>query len=421
MQKISKKEYNEAINKFIETVNKEIENWEIYKDSPEMQERVKRDTIAGLVKLPDLQKNAVITKLIEKGIFTKTEMDKALEIPIEERIEISVKDLLESDLPPEELIIGNGIMPTKGYMVIASREKAGKTLFGLNMALNLVSKTHFLESYPVFKKCKVLYIYFESNPRNLKDVLEKQIEGLSKLGIKILREDVDNFHVYNAKEKRLAINLKNDDVDHLKKTVDRFKPDVIILDPIGKIASFPMNKDENIKKFIDLMINIRDCFWILIHHYRKQGKDEEGIDPATRIRGSSNLANFAETIICIEPASKKLPANFKKVYFELRRKYEPIPLEIKYDNNYLNYEVVDITDLSRPERVAYPEIVEFVKLNFGGKASRRDIALACAQKFCVSEGRIDQLVAKAKKAGAMYKEEGKFGKWCVTDTGELPF
>ena len=187
------------------------------------------------------------------------------------------------------------------------------------------------------------------------------------------------------------------------------------------IACFKMNEAENITKLINLMKNIRNCFWVLIHHSRKPGKDENEADPFSEIRGSSNLANFAETTICIKPGGKNLPANYKKIYFEIRRQYTLIPVEVKFDLRYLNYETIDITNLRRPAKVTYQEVVEFVKLNFKDGASRGDIVMACAQKFCVNEVRIDQLVADAKKAGLMYKKEGKFGKWCVKDDEELPF
>ena len=419
---INKQEYEKSVEEFLTFVDKEIELWGIYKDSPELQKIEKDKIIAGLLQLPELQKTVMIPKLIQSGIFTSSEIDEAFKIPIEKRIFFSMKDLLESNLPPEEMLIGNGIMPTRGYMVIASREKTGKTLFGLNMALNLVSGTHFLQEYPVYKKCRIVYVYYESNQRNLKEILEKQIEGLLKLGIKIPLDDIDNFYGYDAYEKKLSITLnKSDDLTHFKKSIDIFKPDVIIIDPLGMIACFKMNEAENITKLINLMKNIRNCFWVLIHHSRKPGKDENEADPFSEIRGSSNLANFAETTICIKPGGKNLPANYKKIYFEIRRQYTLIPVEVKFDLRYLNYETIDITNLRRPAKVTYQEVVEFVKLNFKDGASRGDIVMACAQKFCVNEVRIDQLVADAKKAGLMYKKEGKFGKWCVKDDEELPF
>jgi hypothetical protein len=125
--KMTKEETDKAIDLFLEDTEKEIENWKngVYKNSPDMQEWVKKKIITGLIQLPDsdLRRSILIAKLIENGIFTtRGEIDKALEIPIEKRIEFSFKDLLESAIPKEEMIIGNGIMPTKGYMVIASRE-----------------------------------------------------------------------------------------------------------------------------------------------------------------------------------------------------------------------------------------------------------------------------------------------------------
>lgn len=407
--KDTKKEQEEAISEFLKYVEKEIGQWGIYKDSPEIQERVKKDITKGLVKLPELTQTALIPKLLKSKIFTQSEIDKAFEIPIEERKEIDLSEIKNSKLSPENLLMGRGIMPEKGYMVISSSEKKGKTLFALNMGLCLISGNHFLD-IPVIKKCRVFYIFSESNVYMLKDTMTKILKGLAEKEIEIKDKDLKNFLFYNAKVSKLIFTKGNREIPKLKESISRFRPDVVIIDPIGRIVDYTLNNAENIVTLANLMNEIRGCFWVLVHHSRKRGSEdiERITDPISRIRGSSNLANFAESVICIEPAGEKMPDNYKKIYFSVRRAYEPIPLQVKWDIENLNYDLMDTTDFKRPKKISVNDLVTFINDNFEGSGCRRDIVIAGAQKFKVSERYLYRLMIEAFDKGRLMKNEDKW-------------
>jgi hypothetical protein len=408
---MDKKEHDEAVNEFLKYVDKEIGQWGIYNKSPELQEGIKKNVIKGLIQLTGTQKTAIINKLLNNRIFTKSEMDQALEIPIEERKEYNFFDLKNLEIKAESLLMGRGIMPEKGYMVISSGEKKGKTLFGLNLSMCLISQNYFLD-IPVMKKCRVFYIYSESNPYHLKDTTNKIIKGLANNGIEISDNDKRSLQFYDAKRAKLIFAPKSKSITDLKKSIDLFCPDIVIIDPIGRIIDYTLNKAENIVMLINLMSSIKDCFWVLIHHNRKRANEEEekGTDPISRIRGSSNLANFAESILCIEPAGGKMPDNFKKIYFSIRRSYEALPLQVKWDIKYLNYELMDTTDFKRPKKVSIDDLITFIvesKLK-----NRRDIVIAGSQKFKVSERHIYNLMLEGFEAGELIKNGDK---WMAKD------
>ncbi len=407
--KDTKKEQEEAISEFLKYVDKEIGQWGIYKKSPELQERVKKDITKGLLKLPELTQTAIIPKLLESKIFTQSEIDKAFEIPIEERKEIDLSEIKNSKLSPENLLMGRGIMPEKGYMVISSSEKKGKTLFALNMGLCLVSGNYFLD-IPIMKKCRVFYIFSESNVYMLKDTMTKILKGLAEKEIKIGDKDLRNFLFYNAKVSKLIFTKGNREIPNLKKCIERFAPDVVIIDPIGRIVDYTLNNAENIVTLVNLMNEIRGCFWVLVHHSRKRASEdiEKITDPISRIRGSSNLANFAESVICIEPAGDKMPDNYKKIYFSVRRAYEPIPLQVKWDIENLNYDLMDTTDFKRPKKISINDLIAFINDNFEGSGYRRDIVIAGAQKFKVSEQYLYRLMIEAFKTGKIIKIANKW-------------
>ena len=386
--------------------------------------------------LPGLEEHGDITDWLMAG-GTLEELFKLIEeapefplpVPIEDRIEVNLKEILESNLPPEEMIIGDGIMGINNYCLIVSRHKKGKTLFSLNLALNLISKTPFLETYPVMKNCKVLYVFSESNVFNLNKVMSKQIEGLKELGIIIPKESFKNFHSYNTRKELLTISLTpSDDLSRLQKCLDTFEPDVIIVDPISRIAIFNMNKAENITLFSNLMIRMRDCVWVIVHHTRKEETkprlknpppiDEESLFDS--IRGSSAWCNNADTIICLTRSGEDLPPNFLKVFFESKRGFEPLPLEVKFDTKTLNYELIDITDLHKKVRITYSDMMEYIIKNFPGKkVKNKDLINTIGQRFKVTPMRVCQLLSEANDKGHMVKEKGKFGKWYISEQGKL--
>lgn len=378
-----------------------------------MQKKVKDNIIRGLIKLRNIQKELTIKKLLESKVFTKSEIDKGLKIPIEERGEFTLFDLKNEKISSEKLLIGRGIMPTKGYMLLSAPSKAGKTLFALNMSLCLISGKHFLDM-PVKKKCKVFYIFSESSPALIDDTVTKIEKGLAIDGVKVSLGDRKNIKFYDAINNRTVFTLKRRPLKELEKSIELFKPDIIIVDPIGRVVDFSLNKAENIVNLIDQFIGIRNCFWLLIHHNRKRGPEEieDMTDPISRVRGSSNLTNFAESIICIEPGGSKMPDNFKKIYFYLRRYYDPIPLQVKWDRTYLNYQEIDTTDFKRPKRVSVDDLTAFISNDFEGIGARRDIVLAGAQEFKVSERYIYKLMVEAFEKGKLVKNKDR---WAVTD------
>lgn len=401
------------ITDFLKYVDKEIDQWGIYKNSPESQKYIKNKIIAGMIQLAETNIARVIlkNKLLENKIFTFSELNKALEIPIEKRDLFNLKELLESDLKPEPMILGRGLIPDiPGFILIGGLAKEGKTLLALQLGLSLISGKHFLEEFPVERKCKILYIFHENTKQGLNTIIKKQIEGL---GLKLKEEETNNFYLRNGAD--ITLSLKNPQNDTLIKEIRSIKPDVIFLDPLSQFIAFDINKGEFVKRFIDSLKNIYKCMWILIHHERKPTpllKGETDIEPIFRLLGSSYLANACESSIGLVPEGENFNTDYKKVFFKLRRENVPLPLHLKRDPVYLYYEVIDFVDILKG-KILPEDIYEVIESSFNGRASYRDLVLACSEKYGVSERRIRQQLQKAKEEGLIIKEEGKRGAWYI--------
>jgi biotin operon repressor len=416
MPKMSKKEQEEEISKFLKFIDFELENWGIYKDSPEMQKIEKDKIIIGILQLSEAIQTAIIPKLIEAGIFTANEINEAFKIPIEKRNLINIKDLMESDIKPDKMLVGGGLIPEIiGFALIGGLAKEGKTLLSLQLGLNLISGTNFLEDFKVNRKCKILYIYRENTKSGLNEIIKKQISGLKKTGIDIKLNDLENFYTYYGKD--IVLDIKYPRLENLKKAVKIVKPDIIFLDPIGQFIGFDINKAENIKNFKDLLEDICGCFWVLIHHYTKPrllAKGESDIPPIYKLLGSSYLANACETFLGLEPEGERYSKDYKRIYFTIRREREPIPMHLKRDSNSLIYEVVDSISLITG-RITKEDIARVLKHSFKGKASYTDLANLCSDQFGVKEERVAKLMKELKESGIIDKEKGKRGYWYIKE------
>ncbi|MBA7519070.1 hypothetical protein ES705_11144 [subsurface metagenome] len=371
------------------------------------------------LELPDLKEHGDITDWLMQGgtladLFelVKQAPKFPLSIPIEERFLVTAKELIETDLNPLEMLVGGGLIPkVEGYALIGGLAKEGKTLLSTQLGLNLVSGTNFLEDFKINKKCKILYIYRENTKPGLKMIIEKQVEGLKKLDIKINKDDLGNFYTYYGRD--ITLDLKNPLLGNLEKDIKAIEPDIIFLDPIGFFIGFDINKAENIKKFRDLLMSINPGFWVLIHHYTKPrylAKGESDIAPIYRLLGSSYLANTCESFIGLEKEGERYSNENKKIYFTTRSEREPIPLHLRRDPVSLIYEVIDSVSLLKG-KITKDDIVRVLKQSFKGKASYADLVRLCSDQFAVKEGRIANLMKELKESQIIEKEGGLRGSW----------
>jgi len=416
---MKQKEYDEAVSEFLKYVDKEIDQWGIYKKSPELQEGIKKNIIKGLIQLTGTQKKAIIDKLLEKKIFTRGEIDKALEIPIEERECITLYELRRSELPAKSMLLGDGLIPIKGFGLIGGLTKEGKTTFGLQMALSLISGNHFLEDFKVIKKCKVLYLYHENDIYFINDRIDQLMRGFAETEKLISEKDEKNLHIINAQN--YTLDLKKPEIGSLKKIINEVAPDLIFLDPLSLFVGFEMTKAENIKRLRDLLKDICDCFWMMIHHYIKPAylsKGTSDIPPIYKLLGSSYLANMCDTFIGIEREGETYPEENKILHFTLRWARTPIPIHLYRNPETLLFEPVDSVSLLRG-KITARDIIQVLNESFKGVASYKDLTGLCQDHFGVTDSAVAHKLKEAKEAGMVFKEAGKRGLWSIKDPGNL--
>jgi len=321
---------------------------------------------------------------------------------------LSVKELLKKELPKEEFLIGRGLMPKGGYVLLAGLTKEGKTILALQMGLDLVSAMAFLDQFPIEKKAKVLYVYAENTLNGLTNILRKQIAGLRQKGYKISDADLDNFILQEGKGLFIDTAKGSKYLDELARI---HNPDVLFVDPLSLFTHRDINKLENAARVVNCLSEIatqRGCSFVVIHHYRKPSREDTG-EPIHKVLGSSGFGNLCETFIGLERSHKQRSSNFKTLHFALRREETPDPVYLYRDPETLLYESREMEELVRG--VGMRDVIKILKKELKGKSAYTPLVSIASIKYGVTKTRIAELLREAQDSGLIAKEPGKFGSY----------
>ena len=202
------------------------------------------------------------------------------------------KDLSSLEIKPIDWIIEE-LIPKNSICVIGGKRGTYKSATSVVLSYSIAQGLPFLNKFST-KKTKVLYIDAENDVSLIKDRVDKIKKGLN------LNTDSDVAFLPYAR-------FRFDDpseVEKLKRTLEDFKPEVIVIDSFRRFIGF----DENDAGFIsNLFTNhlkpITEKYgvtWILLHHLRKGMAGKNPIDDMDELRVSSDLANCADIILILQ-------------------------------------------------------------------------------------------------------------------------
>jgi regulatory protein RepA len=231
---------------------------------------------------------------------------------------------------PVPMLIGRGILPARGKMIIGGEPKTNKSFVAINLMLALAQQRNCFQAvyksgqpvFPVFKKCRVLYIEMELGPHGLQERL-KNILGDTP------PEEIGLF----IKTRDAAMRLDTPEGEELiKAEVAEVAPDVVVFDPLAKFHLQDENSAQEmgfVMRISDRLIQDYGCAVIFVHHLGKPNMESprRGGD---RLRGSSAIFADIDTLVELDRLSgETVKEPILKVSLEMRRG-EPIePLFFK--------------------------------------------------------------------------------------------
>lgn len=239
---------------------------------------------------------------------------------------------LTKEMPVMPFIIGRGILPVAGKMILAGSPKTGKSYLALNIVLDLVRGRRIFDAtykngtpvLPVGKPWRVLYLEMELGELGLLERFKGK-EGRAGLMTGINPEGLELFVQPRDTAMRLDTDVGRDYINQLLAAV---KPNVVVADPLAK---FNLSKENDaqemgaIMRAIDHYVEDYNSAWVIVHHIGKQdpdpSKQKRGGD---RLRGSSAIFADVDTLMEVTRLSSEHALEpILKLQFELRRG-EPI-------------------------------------------------------------------------------------------------
>ncbi len=216
------------------------------------------------------------------------------------RAPASIQSLLETDLPKENAWISQGVLPKGGTLLFGGVAKLGKSFLMLELARALATGSAPL-GHPGLKAlapCRVLYIEQEVGLAGLQDRCRLMLTG----------EDVLDWGPnlwYVSKVPEMQLN-RPEGLRILNDFCEQVQPNVLMLDPIGRMQSYDENRSDQIQElFTDLEKILKKhqssgLSLVLSHHYNKPNRDpRSGYDPLDpyNFRGSSKWFDCPDTLI----------------------------------------------------------------------------------------------------------------------------
>lgn len=311
------------------------------------------------------------------------------------------------ECPDTEWLV-NEWLPVGDICFIVGKSNSYKSTFCMHLGFAIIFNKLVFNKYNTTKG-NVLYTNEENNMRIIKDMAERIKKGLD------ISEDPANFFISNNENFSLD-NIK--DIEEIIKFINENKITFWIIDSFRRLFSGKENDATDMAIIFNKLKYIRSkCNNLtigIIHHMKKNNEKGNG-DIRDMLRGSSDIANFADSIIAIERKTGKELFTIEHIKLRASIEKEKVGIKIdcgeKKDKAYF-YEIADLNEETRvksePE-VCAEKIVQIIENNNLRIFSRNEIigyteisefnekAVIRALQILVGEGTLTKVEGNNKK------------------------
>lgn len=297
-------------------------------------------------------------KLAQKkyGLKTEPKFNDALKDSLSKKdFELLWENELDDYKEEEKEWIIDKLIPNTSIGIWTGKRGTFKTFLVLNAIFNIASGKPFLERFNT-RKGKVIYLDKENGI-----FVMRQRKNMIKQGLKIKDAVPVGFICFST----LKID-KLKDMMELEGLIKEHSPILLIVDTYRRGISFEENDAGKVSElFVDVLRPLVEKYKIsivLIHHDRKGESQGDEMD---MIRGSSDLANYADFILKNERKGNTLI--LKQLKMRCAPEQNPVEIEINTDDeNYMTFiSTGDYEARSRDQKCA--EILTLWIINNGVK------------------------------------------------------
>jgi len=297
---------------FTKEVEKQLKYWNQQKTIPSF----KRDEVD-----PSLLK--LFSDKFKTFYFLK-DLDYKEPKPKPDNTDINI--IWESDLKDykeeEKNWIIDKLIPSKSICILTGKRGTLKTFIMLQMAYSIATGNSFINKYPTKKGC-VIYL----DKENGIGIMKKRTEMIKK-GMGIENEELKIGFICFS---QLKLD-KFGDIAAIEKVIEEYTPKLLIVDTYRRSVRFDENDAGKVSQlFVDTLRPIVEKYntsIVLIHHNRKSAGGNSSVpDEMDELRGSSDLANYADIILKTERKGEFLILKQLKN----RNAEEEKPVKIKFE------------------------------------------------------------------------------------------
>ncbi len=329
----------------------------------------------------------------KKSIKTKPE-------DYEDKIQILWDDDLQTFEGEDQEWIVDKLIPSRSVCILTGKRGTLKTFITLLMSYSISSGKDFLGKFPV-EQGKVIYL----DKENGIPIMKKRVKMIKK-GMGIDKKQDVGFICFS----QLKID-KTTDLVKLNSLILSHKPKILIIDTYRRGISFDENDAGAVSElFVDMLrplVERCNVSIVLIHHNRKGGGDSP--DEMDELRGSSDLANYADIILKME--RKAGVVILKQLKNRNAQEIEPIKIKVEFDEDScvkMNYEGV------YQKQNKADKCVELI-LAWFARDNIHHFSTGQAKQICIKGGYKDSAIKNAlnemQDIGAIEKKD--FGTYTV--------
>ena len=238
-------------------------------------------------------------------------------------------DLLNTSFEQEPPVIGHGLLPAGGGLILAGDAGTGKSLIRLELAIHLALGQD-LWGLKIPQARRVLILQFENAPEIEKARLDLMVRGLSLDG-------PPTGLLFSKTPQRIDL-YRDPAQNNLVDLIQESRAEVVIYDPLVTIHSANENDNRQMRTVMDALTGVSrrtNSTPIVIHHFRKPGQNNEAMNPYL-MRGAISLRDWADTQCTLTRKPSETRTLRLLEFHKVRNGPEHLPLLLQRNDFFLH-------------------------------------------------------------------------------------
>jgi len=329
------------------------------------------DFINGLGDLPEDEKSMAVNALAQGA--EKIEGPAIVRKPFTG----TLADFFNVDLPEAEFLIDR-LLAREEFMLLGAVKHAHKTTAMMDLGLHFTGGRESWLNFPIPRPGRFLMVQQELGEAEFRKRLRKAVDGG--------RFDPDNFFPYTGTGDPIKL-MEDEGFSRLCGLCDKFKPDILGLDPLHTFMVGGENRDEAfaaIRDRINYLKTTYNCGVIISHHFSSKRPKEDPDAPAEAggwFRGHSVLSDAADVLFLLHrlPGQKDNPnlrlsyEDYNAVEITLRNGKWPPRFATEFNEQTFLLSVSDVWH-EVGAKIGFGEVREYCEAQ-GGAAMLADLVI----------------------------------------------